>query len=93
MNLSGNLNPYYDDGKLGFTQAQLYLITNNETYIDILNSKLYKFIFNVCKWSGFNIEKVFHNIPYIEEIKTNEELYELFKLTKEEIEIIERNYC
>ena len=40
MNLSGNLNPYYDKGEYGFTESQMYLITDQESYIDIINSKL-----------------------------------------------------
>jgi hypothetical protein len=89
INLSGELKVVYDDGKLGFTQAQLYLLTDNENYINTLKSKLFSFIFKICKWSGFNIDKVFNNIPFIQDKKTDNELYELFNLTKEEIELIE----
>lgn len=91
LNLSGNLNPIYDDGTMGFTQAQMYLLTNNKNYVEILNSKLYKFVFSICKWSGFNIEKIYHNIPFITEIKSNEELYTIFNLTEAEIKIIENS--
>lgn len=89
LNLSGNLNPIYDDGTVGFTQAQMYLLTDKKEYINILNSKLYKFVFTICKWSGFNIEKIYHNIPFITENKTDIELYKIFNLTEEEIKIIE----
>ena len=89
--LSGNLMPYYDNGNMGITQAQMYLLTDNENYINILNSNLYKFIFNICKWSGFNIEKIYHNIPYIDSIKTNNEIYKIFKLTNNEIKLILNN--
>lgn len=89
LNLSGNLNPIYDDGTMGFTQAQMYLLTDEEEYVTILNSKLYKFVFTICKWSGFNIEKIYHNIPFIKEKQNDDELYKLFKLTEEEINIIE----
>lgn len=89
LNLSGNLNPIYDDGTMGFTQAQMYLLTDKKEYVNILNSKLYKFVFAICKWSGFNIEKIYHNIPFIIENKTDESLYERFNLTSEEIKIVE----
>jgi len=89
LNLSGNLNPIYDDGTMGFTQAQMYLLTDKKEYVIILNSKLYKFVFAICKWSGFNIEKIYHNIPFITENKSDNELYNTFNLTKEEIEMIE----
>ena len=91
MNLSGELKPIYDDGELGFTQAQLYLLTDKKEYLDILNSKLYKFVFSICKWSGFNIEKIYHNIPFIPTTKTDDELYKIFNVTPEEIEIIEKS--
>lgn len=96
LNLSGYLDPLYDKGKLGFTQAQMYLLTNNKSYVDILNSKLYKFIFKICKWSGFNIENVFKNIPYIEgsgssgSSSSDDKLYHLFKLTKDERSFINK---
>ena len=83
MNLSGNLNPIYDTGEYGFTEAQMYLLTDKEAYVNILNSKLYKFVFSISKWSGFNIEKIYHNIPFILNNKSDEELYKIFKLTSE----------
>ena len=89
LNLSGNLNPLYDEGTMGFTQAQMYLLTDKKDYLNIINSKLYSFIFSICKWSGFNIEKMYHDIPFIPDNKTDLELYKLFNLTDEEIKIIE----
>lgn len=91
INLSGNLNPIYDDETMGFTQAQMYLLTDKKEYVNILNSKLYKFVFAICKWSGFNIEKIYHNIPFITENKSDNEIYKIFNLTKEEIKIIEES--
>ena len=90
MNLSGDLKPIYDEGLLGFTQAQLYLLIENKNYVKILNSKLYMFIFKICKWSGFNIDKVYHNLPYIESCFNDTELYQHFELTKEEMELVEK---
>jgi hypothetical protein len=69
----------------------MYLLTDKKDYIDVLNSKLYTFIFTICKWSGFNIEKMYHNIPFIDTSKTDEQLYNIFNLTEEEIQIIEEN--
>jgi adenine-specific DNA-methyltransferase len=88
MNISGNLVPIYDNGTIGFTQAQMYLLIDNNKYINVLNSNVYKMIFEISKWSGFNIEKIYHNIPYIEEEK---DIYKLLQLSKEEIEFVE-NY-
>jgi hypothetical protein len=67
----------------------MFLLTNKKKYVNILNSKLYKFIFKICKWSGFNILSIFKEIPFITENKTDEELYKIFKLTKDEIKIID----
>jgi adenine-specific DNA-methyltransferase len=90
MNLSGNLKPVYDDGKMGFTQAQMYLITDNSNFVDVINSKMYSFIFNICKWSGFNIELIFHDIPYIrEDFIDDNQIYKLFNITEDEQLLIE----
>lgn len=89
LNLCGNLKPIYDDGNMGFTQAQLYLLTDKKEYINILNSKIYRFVFAICKWSGFNIEKIYNDIPFISENISDNEIYKIFNLTKEEIKIIE----
>ena len=91
MNLSGNLTPIYDEGVVGFTQAQLYLLTSSSQYVHILKSKLYMFVFKICKWSGFNIERVFHSIPFIAEVTSDAEIYKLFQLTTEEVDMIEAN--
>jgi len=89
LNISAYLNPTYDEGLYGFTECQMYLLTDKKEYVNILNSKLYKFVFDICKWSGFNNEKVYHNIPFIEETKSDDEIYKIFNLTKEEIKIID----
>ena len=90
LNLSGKLTPIYDEGTMGFTQAQMYLLTDEEKYVTTLNSRIYRFVFSVCKWSGFNIEKMFHNIPFLV-VKGDEELYRIFNLTEEEISIVEES--
>ena len=74
---------------MGFTQAQLYLLTDDKNYVNILNSRLYQFVFKICKWSGFNIKNIYLDIPYVSELKTDDELYEIFKLTKSEIDFVE----
>jgi hypothetical protein len=89
MNVPSELDPIYDNGKLGFTENQMYFLTDNKEYVNILNSKLYKFIFKICKWSGFNNKLIFKEIPYIETFKDDKTIYKLFKLTKEEIKLIE----
>jgi hypothetical protein len=92
LNIPSYLDPLYDNGKLGITQNQMYLLTDNSKYIQILQSNLYKFIFEICKWSGFNSSSIFKNIPYIDNFISDEDLYILFKLTKKEIKIISKNF-
>jgi hypothetical protein len=90
LNLSGNLKPIYDNGKLGFTQAQMYLLTDNSNFVEVINSKIYSFVFKICKWSGFNIELIFHNIPYInEEFIDDNQIYRLFNISEDEQLLIE----
>lgn len=91
MNKPSKLEPIFDNGKLGFTQNQIYYLTNNKKYVDVLNSKLFRFIFTICKWSGFNSELVFKDMPYIEKINNDNELYKYFNLTEKEINLIEDN--
>jgi len=91
MNKPSELEPIYDSGKLGFTQNQLYLLTNNKKYVDVLNSRLYRFIFKICKWSGFNSLLIFKNIPYIDNFTSDEDIYRLFKLTEGEKKLINEN--
>ena len=78
---------YYDCGKYGITQSQLYYLTNDEKYVNILKSDVYTFMFKISKWAGFNIKQVFENIPYIK-YRKNTNLYKKFKLTNNEIELI-----
>ena len=60
--------------------------------IKLLNSKLYKFYIETNKWSGFHNKEVLqdlHNV--VDKIKNinDENIYKYFKITKEEIKIIE----
>jgi hypothetical protein len=90
MNLSGNLKPIYDNGNLGFTQAQMHLLTDNSNFVEVINSKMYSFIFEICKWSGFNIELIFHDIAYInEEFIDDNQMYVLFNISEDEQLLIE----
>jgi hypothetical protein len=91
MNLSSNLKPQYDNGNYGITQCQLYYLTNDEKYVNILKSDLYTFIFKISKWAGFNIKQVFENIPYIK-YRKNINLYKKFKLNNNEIKLIKEYF-
>ena len=86
------MEPTYDNGKYGITENLLYLLTNKKNYINILNSKLFNFIFQICKSSGYHNPEIFKNIHFIQDNKTDKELYKIFKLTKDEIKIFSNVY-
>jgi hypothetical protein len=57
--------------------------------VEALNFKLYKFILTISKWSGFNTPSVLTMLPKgPEEIKSEQDVYDYFNLTKEEIKLI-----
>ena len=91
---SGYTKPFYDNGKLGCTDMGYYIIVDSDeqgkNLESILNSKLFQYIFTTAKWSGFGNEKVFSSIPWVPSYRklSDEELYEYFYLTNDEIEYI-----
>lgn len=94
---SGYILPIYDSGTMGTTDAGFWIEVKNkdeaDNLISILNSRLYKFLFNINKWSGFNMPDVLYSLPYVDISKswTNSQIYKNFNLTKEEIEHINNN--
>ncbi len=95
FSLSGYFKPFYDDGSLGVTHIGLWIPVNDniqgEILISILKSKLYTFIIEQSKYSGFYLTKVLKMLPVVDFNKrwSDEELYKHFNLTKEEIDLIE----
>lgn len=94
--LSGYFKPFYDDGTLGTTEVCQYILVSNqkeaENILSYLDSKLYKFIITTGKWSGFLNGKVLASVPKLQNKKwSDEELYQHFGLTQEEIDYIEAN--
>lgn len=87
--MSGHPYPLFDDGNQGMTNLQFYLLTDNEKYVDVLNSNLYRFVFKLCRWSGFQSISTYVDIPYITELVSNEHIYSIFNLTESEIELVE----
>jgi len=93
---SGYFIPRKNYGDIGHTECAGCVIANNEyeveCYYSMMNSKLYKFIIETGKWSGFINGKVVNQLPKLEmKVWTDEELYARFNLTQEEIEYIEAN--
>ena len=94
MSRSGYLNPFYDDGLLGIGGDCFALLVENEEEafkkIHLLNSKLYMFYIRINKWSGFHHKKVLQDLIDIE-IKDDNDIYEYFRLSEQEIKLIEEN--
>ena len=94
--LSGYYKPFLDLGQMGCTEASQYILVNDEqegnNVLSYMNSKLYNFIVTTAKWSGFLNGKVFKLLPKLENRHwSDQEIYELFNLTPEEISIVESN--
>jgi hypothetical protein len=92
---SGYFKPFYSEGHLGTSEVCQYILTNSaesQHILSYLNSKLYKFVVNTGKWSGFLNGKVLSSLPKLaSKIWTDAELYTHFGLTQEEIDYIEAN--
>jgi len=85
---NGYLNPLYDDGNNGVGNNIHHCIVDSEDegekLVELYESNVYKFMFSICKYSGFNNGRVMNWLyknQSIEEIKNI--------LTKEELEIID----
>lgn len=92
---SGYLYPRYDGGVLGTTQccwaAFVKSKTEGEYIVRLLDSKLYKYFVANIKTSGFN-NKLVKMFPYPKDLPSNftdKDLYDHFKITEEEIKVIE----
>jgi hypothetical protein len=93
---SGYTKPFYDDGIYGVTDMGYYVTVptkqTGEYLAHNLNSKLFKYIFETAKWSGFGNEKVFGALPVLPNRQmTDDDLYAHFSLTPDEIHYVE-NY-
>lgn len=90
---SGYTKPVFDNGILGMSQhAYCVLVNNPEPGLTTLYSKLFQWIFKNWKWSGYGHHTVFcHYLPAVDFTRswTDQELYQHFGLTDEEIKEIE----
>lgn len=91
---SGYIRPTYDKN-CGATQASLFRKCENEEeakrLISVLKSNLYDYIIKKARFSGFNHQNVLRSIPKVDldEKWTDQELYDHFNLSEEEIKEIE----
>lgn len=92
--LSGYFKPFYDPGTIGSTEVCQYIVVNSDTeaenLLSYLNSKLYQYIVITGKWSGFLNGRVIEGLPELpNKPYTDQELYKLFNLSQDEINIVE----
>ena len=94
---SGKLEPFYDDGVLGTTQDSMFILVDSKKEGDLLiksiNSKLFKFLIQICQWGNFRNEaSLFSYLKYptsdINSIN-DEFIYAYYKLNNNEISLIE----
>ena len=90
---SGYLNPTYDDGHNGVGDNILYYNVKSKAeglyLVKLYNSKLYRFIYSILKYSGFNNQNV---ADFCFNLNVNiNEIYKYFNLTEKEIKLIETN--
>lgn len=92
ISMPGYIKAEYDKN-CGCSDATLFMYCQNKDeamqIINLLNNKLYKLIINVYREiTGLNNHKNINKLPFI---KNQEDIYHLFKLTKDEIKLIEDN--
>jgi len=81
----------------GMTQSIVFILCSNEEeakkYLNILQHPLYLFINNICRWGNFNNIRILQSfpIPLIDYSGNQNEIYDYFKITKEEINYINDN--
>lgn len=87
---SGYTKPFFDRGELGGTDMVYYVLVKGiragQRLEEILNSKLFKYIYQTAKWSGFGNERVFRLLPEIPESigLSDDELFGYFELSETE---------
>lgn len=80
----------------GMTQSVAFILCSNEEeakrYLNILQHPLYIFINNICRWGNFNNIRILQSFPIpLIDVKDNQDIYNYFKITKEEIDYITYN--
>jgi hypothetical protein len=94
---SGYTVPFYDNGVLGGTDMAYFIRVEDrekgENLAHNMNLLLMKYIYKTAKWSGFGNERVFTNLPELtcERKLTDEELFDHFNLSAEEVNYVLRS--
>lgn len=94
LTTSGYYVPRKDGGGVGISQIVMVILVKNDfemdCYYSMLDSKLYEFIAETAKWSGFLHQKIIYALPKLEmKIWTDSEIYDYFELTEQERDYVE----
>lgn len=87
---SGYTKPFFDRGLLGGTDMVYYVlvstIAEGMKLEQILNSQLFRFVFQTARWSGFGNERVFRLLPNVLEVPstTDDSIFDFFSLSSKE---------
>jgi len=94
VSVPGKLVATYDDGIYGCSINSGWMPVKDpaeaKKYIGAVNSKLVQFIFDQCKYSGFNNIFILKSFPKINS-SDDKKLYKQFGLTAQEIDLIENS--
>lgn len=88
---SGYTKPFFDAGEMGGTDMAYFVavesVSDGEHLAHNLNLLLMRYIYATARWSGFGNEKVFAALPALprDRMLTDDELFEMFELSDEEI--------
>ena len=92
---SGYTLPFFDSGVHGGTDMVYFVRVPSadagNNLAAALNSKLFQYIFQSAKWSGFGNERVFDALPALDldHPPSDADLYAMFGLTEEEVSYVE----
>ena len=91
---SGYMKPFADKSGLAVTDMGYYVVTESDdesmVLAENLSSSLIRYVCKTAKWSGFGNERVFASLPKlpVDKVLTDEEVFDLFKLSEEEREYV-----
>ena len=92
----GSLKFIIDEiGEITPNYSQIYLLKDNEigeNLITLFDTKTYTFLYQNLKYTQYNESRVLNQLPKLDLSKswTDQELYQYFNLTQDEIDLIEK---
>ena len=81
----------------GMTQSIAFIRCTTKSHAEyiasVLRHPLYVFINNICRWGNFNNIRILQSLPVpdVTDSTVDEEVYNYFGITKQEVEYIEKN--